>query len=295
LQERTPAELAVELDRHCPHCHRLLVPDVVEYPAPWLESGVIRREVFAECDCPGAERERERRIETQVEFEAKQKAEALRQALVRAGIVGDLARCTFDQFKRRENWGAASALAGKVRKYVDAVLGDNLQGKPWLIMYGRYGTGKTHLAAAAIIETVTAGMRDCYFRGWTQYLSRLKASWNDGATERTSDIEAELQRGRLIVLDDIDKARDPSGWARETLYTVLERRYQLQLPTILTFNYSMTETDTDAPGQYLLERFMTRAVIDRILGAKWDVLNFDGPSYRSGLAWDVTAPQTARR
>lgn len=104
-----------------------------------------------------------------------------------------------------------------------------------------------------------------------------------------------MQRGRLVVIDDIDKARDPSGWARETLYTILNYRYDARLPTVLTFNYAPGEVDPDAPGCLMLERFMTRAVIDRVLGAKWEAMDFDGPSYRSTVVWDVRPPASISR
>ena len=88
------------------------------------------------------------------------------------------------------------------------------------------------------------------------------------------------------AIDDLDK-KDPgrSGWAREELYTVLNHRYNAQLPTILTFNYAPVEADPNAPGRLRLERYLGRALVDRVIGAAFDVVAFDGPSYRSGVPW----------
>lgn len=295
LLQQGPQAVAEHENRRCPHCHVLLVPEIQQLKAPWLDEGVILHAQWPVCGCAGAQAEHERHVLTDQEREKRERAQRLAAAYAAAGLTGHLASCSFDAFERRDDWPVAAERCKKARLFVDAVLNGTVGDRPWLVMHGRYGTGKTHLAAAIIREAIDAGMRSCYFRPWTLYLERLKASWGSNPTERTVDIVAEVQRGRLVVIDDIDKARDPSGWARETLYTILDYRYNARLPTVLTFNYDPGEIDPDAPGLLMLERFMTRAVIDRVLGAKWEALDFNGPSYRSEVTWNVRPPVEVRR
>lgn len=287
--------MAEHYNRRCPHCGVLLVPEIQEMPAKWLDEGVILHAQWPVCGCAGAQAEHECQVLRKQEREKREQTRRLAAVYAAAGLTGHLSGCSFDSFQRRQDWPGAAELCKKARLFVDAVINGTVGDRPWLIMHGRYGTGKTHLAAAAIRDAIDAGMPGCYFRPWTLYLERLKASWGSNPPERTADIVAELQRGRLVAIDDIDKARDPSGWARETLYTILNYRYDARLPTILTFNYDPGEVDPDAPGLLMLERFMTRAVIDRVLGAKWEALNFDGPSYRSTVTWNVRPPVEVRR
>lgn len=288
LQEMTPQEAAEALDHHCEHCGALLVPEIRAFPAPWTDEGTLTRPIFPDCGCEASRQDADR-CKAEAERSAKEAtAAAFRGWLHVAGLTGWLEGATFDTFEKRDDWAHGIELCVQVRHFVDAVLTERIGDSCWLILYGRYGTGKTHLAAAAIHEALRGGLPGCYFRSWTEYLKRLQASWEraDGE-QRTSDIVQELQQGRLVAIDDLDKRRDPSGWAREELYTVLNYRYNARLPTILTFNEAPGAPDPDARGRLMLERFMSRAIIDRVIGAKWAALNFDGPSFRSGVTWNM--------
>lgn len=186
-------------------------------------------------------------------------------------------------------------------KYADDLLNwrltpNGLGPNNWLILYGQYGNGKSHLAAAVIREALAHGWttpstgsgRGCYFRVWTEYLKRLQASWkprpDDLEAEAEADIVAELQDGRLVVIDDLDK-KDPTVWTRGVLYGVLNYRYNAELPTILTFNFGPDDADPRAPGRLALEEYLGRASLDRLIGAACDVIEFGGPSFRSGVTW----------
>lgn len=288
MQTTDPETLAKELDRHCEYCGALLVPEVRTFPAPWTDEGTLTRPIFPDCGCEASQLAADKR---QAEAEAsarRQAALAFKGRLHAAGLTGWLEGATFDAFHKRDDWAASAGLCVQVRRFVDAVLTEQCGDSCWLILYGRYGTGKTHLAAAAIREALASGLHSCYFRSWTEYLKRLQASWErEQGEQRTADIVSELQQGRLVAIDDLDKRRDPSGWAREELYTVLNYRYNARLPTILTFNEAPGTPDPDAHGRLMLERFMSRAIIDRVIGAKWAALNFDGPSFRSGVTWQM--------
>jgi len=288
LQQTDPETLAKELDRHCEYCGALLVPEVRTFPAPWTDEGELIRPIFPDCGCQASRLAADTRKAEEERSTREADAAAFRIRLQMAGLTGWLADATFESFRKRDDWRQAAGLCVQVRHFVDAVLTDQVGESCWLILYGRYGTGKTHLSAAAIHEALVSGLHSCYFRSWTEYLKRLQASWErEQGEQRTADIVHELQQGQLVAIDDLDKRRDPSGWAREELYTVLNYRYNARLATILTFNEAPGAQDPDAPGRLMLERFMNKAIIDRVIGAKWAALNFDGPSYRSGVKWQT--------
>lgn len=212
-------------------------------------------------------------------------------SLVNAGLVGWLASATFESYSPREDWKGTDVCKAGVMDYTSALFENKLEGKPWLILHGSYGTGKSHLAAAVIHEALRRGRKQCYFRVWPQYLKRLQKSWNrrDG-DEFTSDIVEELQQGSLIVIDDLDKKQPSrSGWAEDELFAVLNFRYNRTLPTILTFNHSPDDPyvtpDGKATGRTALEAYLGRATLDRISQLAFDVIQFTGPSYRSGIEW----------
>jgi len=274
--------VSVEAGQRCPHCRELKEWQIVPHP---VQAGRL----FAyplPCGCDGAEKAKRAEQTKQAEIDKRLREKARRDAVARAGLVGRLADCSFDSFKRRQDWRGAAGVSVQVRTYWDAIYQDQFGCKPWLILYGALGTGKTHLAAAVAREAVFAGWGQVYFRSWTEYLKRLQASWDKTpGGERSGDIVEELQKGKLVVIDDIDKKEPRGGWSRDELYPVLNYRYNAKLPTILTFNCAPTDPDPDAPGRMLLARYMSTAIIDRICESAFSIICFDGPSYRSGAKW----------
>lgn len=282
--------LLAEFTVVCPHCGRVLEPLVYDRPAvrarPAVEEGkpgvlppvsggvtIRRRE---RCGCP-QEAVAEQADAEQVE-QARQalKERQWAQELQRAGLVGKLARATL------ENYVATTEAQKRQRaiahQYATALIAGDLGDQPWLIFYGPYGLGKTHLAAAVLHEAMRARWRNCYFRPWAEYLRRLMNSFEKDAEERTGDITNELARGRLVVIDDLDsKQPSKSGFAESELFTVLNGRYNDRAPTILTFNRTPDE----------MVPWLGAAVVDRLIEVQFQIVQFKGQSYRSEMQWTL--------
>lgn len=283
LSEMSPVEVARHLNRKCRHCG--------EYLTPWRGPDEWRGGVkWYWPDCHGCEQERvalQNEQAYQAMTEQKQKQIEYAQKLQNAGLVGWLAEATFENYKTRAEWpGAAEALKWAC-EYVAAMAGGD-RTKPFLAMYGKYGNGKSHLAAATIHHFLGLGWTRCYFRVWPAYLTRIRASYRRSdddlaAQEAEADIINELQSGELIVIDDLDK-RKPTDFGREILFQVLNHRYNASLPTVLTFNLGPEDIDPKAPGRLALETFLGKSLIDRIIERAY-MIEFDGPSYRSKIDW----------
>jgi len=290
LLRRGPEAVAEAYNLVCPWCGRRQTPRIVdagEIHTFFRDKNRLVAIWPDRCGCEeeraGLARERERCHHRRQEFEAQKWIDNLR----RVGLSGWLASATFESFTEREEWRGALICKSAVEEYADALLANELGDQPWLIMYGNHGTGKSHLAAAVVHEAMGRGWTRCYFRVWPEYIARLQASWNrQEGEERTRDVVAELQTGNLVVIDDLDKKQpSQSGWAEDELYTVLNHRYNKGLPTVLTFNHRPDDADPLAPGRLALEAYLGRAVLDRVIGAAYDVIEFDGPSFRSGVEW----------
>ena len=278
LSRLSSAELANEQKRACEFCGCTLEPKWLAVPeALSPRCGVW---VWPTCRCPGW-REDDIRRRAEAERTSAQVASARYAAQVeRAGLIGLLAKCTFDSFKSRTDWLDSTKVLYRVREYANAVLrGDN--SKPWLILHGNFGTGKSHLAAAVIRECIDGGMNDCFFRDWVRYVQRIKATWNhpvrrdlddDYGSESEEEILRELARGRIVVIDDLDK-QPATEWSRATLYGALNQRYNGNLPTVLTFNHDLAD-------RVVLD-YIGGAILDRIMQHAFDIVEFNGSSYRT--------------
>jgi len=280
-----PMDVASELDWTCPYCGEILPPTHWQ-EIPWgVGLGHWVRNYNHGCPPERAQMAQQRAA--QVARQRSNDAARWDSLLNHCGITaGKIRTWTFDSYIARDDWPASHDIKNACRQYIDGLLNDTLTGPNWLILVGAYGTGKSHLGASIVRAALERGRRG-YFRVWPNYLARIRATFdrrNDPHAEREADIVAELQRGWLVVIDDLDKQRNTER-ARETLFTVLNERYNNRLPTVITLNTPMTAPDPEAPGKLALQNLMGTAMLDRMIEQAWRIIEFDGVSYRSAVQW----------
>lgn len=272
-------EIARTLDRRCPFCGVLKVPEIREVA---IGDVVKKWPFFGPCVCPAAQEHARNAPYRDRLRKDREEAERVAIRLRMAGL-GERLNATFATFQEREDWKGSAQVLTKAIKFWDAVKSGKTDGKPWLVMHGEYGTGKTHLAMAIVNAAVRHGM-NAQFTGWVEYLDRVRATYDREAQERTETVERLFRDAYLLAIDDLDKTR-PKEFAQERLYGILNYRYSERLPTVLTFNTSPTAIDPTAPGRLALADYITAPLMDRVLEMAWAIVDFDGPSFRSGLKW----------
>ena len=115
--------------------------------------------------------------------------------------------------------------------------------RPTLSLLGPPGIGKTHLAVAAAREAAERHGVRSRFVGCERLLARFRAAYDrDTAVETEAQIEAELARAPLLVLDDLTTAGTSSEWAQSRVLALVNLRYSEGLPFIVTAN----EADLDS-------------------------------------------------
>ena len=110
----------------------------------------------------------------------------------------------------------------------------------WLLYTGRYGTGKTHLAAAIANRALERGI-DLIFQPVPDLLDQLRMSYGN-VSETYEDRFEKYRTVPLLVLDDLG-AQSPTAWAEEKLYQIINYRYVNKLPTVITSNVNMRDVD----------------------------------------------------
>ena len=104
-----------------------------------------------------------------------------------------------------------------------------------LIITGNTGVGKTHLAASIANELIKNG-QPVIFGTLINLLTEVKGSYSiDGEYE--SKIINKYSKIGLLIIDDLGKER-PSEWTLEKLFTIINNRYENNLPVIITTNYN---------------------------------------------------------
>lgn len=114
-----------------------------------------------------------------------------------------------------------------------------------LLFAGPPGSGKTHLAISILKELVERYNVLGVCLDYTQFLSRLRASY-ESSEDSTSAYLRIAQEAELLVLDELGAQR-PTPHTLETLYLIVNGRYTANLPTIFTTNYRL-EGDAAQPS-----------------------------------------------
>lgn len=124
---------------------------------------------------------------------------------------------------------AASAAAGQCRR--------------GMLLMGEVGCGKTHLAAATANAVLEQGGK-ALFLVVPEFLDQLRFSYsreNEGLDE--AEIISRTYNVPLLILDDLG-AHNYSEWVCNKLFTIINHRYNRNLPCIITTNLEIDELDS---------------------------------------------------
>lgn len=110
-----------------------------------------------------------------------------------------------------------------------------------LLIYGKPGNGKSHLAAA-IGNALASDDVIVVFATFVDLLEAIKSTYNGGYGSE-ADILSAICRADLLILDDLGVER-PSEYTLDILFRITERRGKHFRRTVCTSNYSPTELAT---------------------------------------------------
>ena len=123
-----------------------------------------------------------------------------------------------------------------------------------LLFMGPAGVGKTHLAVAIIRGLIEKGFAGIFCE-FGSLLKEIQDSYNPISKSSELKVLAPIYQTDVLVLDELG-ATIPTDWVRDTMYQIINKRYNDQKLTIFTTNYS------DARGsdkeQVLEDRIGTR-------------------------------------
>lgn len=111
----------------------------------------------------------------------------------------------------------------------------------WLLLEGSYGCGKTHLAAAVGNARLKKGDM-VLFVTTPDLLDHLRSSYAPNAESGYDETFNRMRDTGLLILDDLG-VENPSEWAQEKLFQLLNHRYSHNKATVITTNRDLDSLD----------------------------------------------------
>jgi len=131
------------------------------------------------------------------------------------------------------------------------------RGDKGLLIIGKIGTGKTHLAVGILRDLILNRGLACLFYDYRELLKEIQNSYNSTVQTTELDVLRPVFETDVLVLDELGAVK-PTEWVWDTVSLILNTRYNDNRTTIITTNFE-DQPAAGASGSLSPVRAATRA------------------------------------
>lgn len=136
-----------------------------------------------------------------------------------------------------------------------------------LLLYGNVGTGKSYLSACIANSIMERLHSVCA----TSMVKIMDLARDFKEKDTLTNLEAKMMKADLLILDDLGTESE-SSYAKEIVYRVIDGRYRIKKPMVITTNLSLEAMQNSLDID-------KKRVYDRILEVCYP-MQFNGKSFR---------------
>ena len=198
----------------------------------------------------------------------ERKQDYIRGQFVKAAIPKRFLNRTFDNY---EVTSQQQQLALNISRHYASHFAERLENGGGLILQGKPGTGKTHLACAIANQVITNGA-SARFTTVMQLVRAIRATWKRDSVQSEDAVLQSIIDYDLLIIDEIGVQYETES-EKLILFDVLNGRYENEKPTILLTNLVGQELNT----------CIGERNVDRIQEGGGTTISFTWGSYRANV------------
>lgn len=130
-----------------------------------------------------------------------------------------------------------------------------------LLFIGPCGVGKTHLAVAIIRELIEKKKVRCSFYDFRELIRDIQSTFTPDSALSEAEVLTPVFQNEVLVLDELG-AKRTTAWVEETVFYIINHRYNNRKLTIFTSNYPDIDVEEDARESFYKKGQET--LVDRI-------------------------------
>jgi len=224
--------------------------------------------ITTKSECPTCLAERLRELQRdEADMEKRRMESNISRLMMDLNLPQRFAHATLDNYEA-VNPEAARCL--KLCKAYAAKWPDRRKQGGGLVMCGKPGTGKNHLALAIAQHVINEHQHGAMFTTALRVARAFKSTWGKNAERTEYDVIHAYTDPDLLIIDEVG-VQFGSESEKLILFEVINTRYEQMKPTILISNLPLEE----------LSAFIGERVIDRMNDGGGCTLAFTWDSYRS--------------